>query len=267
MDRRDRILEGLDLAGLGLEIGAGYGPLVAGQPGLNVRSLDHLDQAGLIAKYQRQGAPTDHIGPVNYVWTGQRYRDLVGKTRFDWIVASHVIEHTPDLVGFVNQCAEVLTEDGVLTLALPDRRYTFDHYRPASGLREFVDAHVQGRTLSSPGAAAEHFLYLSRLDGRDVWSAGTPGRPEFVVPLETAKVRMERALAGTYVDVHAWVFGPHSFRLAIEDLHALGLLSLRETRFHDTEGCEFFVQLSRGRTGPGLDRAVLAERMLAEAGA
>jgi SAM-dependent methyltransferase len=266
MDRRAVILEGLNLAGLGLEIGAGYGPLAAGQPGLNVRSLDHLDQAGLIEKYARQGAPTDHIGPVDYVWSGQRYAELVGETRFDWIVASHVIEHVPDLVGFLNQCAEILTPEGVLTLAVPDRRYSFDYYRPESGLRELIDAHVSGRTLSSPGCAAEHFLSLARLDGRDTWDEADRGRPEFVVPFETAENRYRRALDGTYVDVHAWVFTPSSFRLAMEDLHALGLIGLREARFRPTVGCEFFVQLSLAGAGSGLSRLDLAEQAVRERG-
>jgi SAM-dependent methyltransferase len=266
VERRERILGGLDLGGLGLEIGAGYGPLAAGTPGLNVRTLDHLDQAGLVEKYQRQGAPTDHILPVDYVWTGQRYADLVGEARFDWIVASHVIEHTPDLVGFLNQCAEILAPGGIVTLAVPDRRYTFDFYRPASGLRELIDAHMQGRSLSSPGAAAEHFLQLSRLNGQDTWDSWAKGVPAFVVDVETARVRMERALAGTYVDVHAWVFTPHSFRLVVDDLHALGLLHLREAAFHDTVGCEFFVQLSPGGAGPDLSREAMAGRAVAEAG-
>ena len=266
MDRRALILDGLDLTGLGLEIGAGYGPLAAGQPGLKVRTLDHLDQAGLIEKYARQGQPTEHIGPVDYVWNGQRYAELMGETRFDWIVASHVIEHVPDLVGFLDQCAEVLAPGGVLTLAVPDRRYSFDYYRPESGLREMIDAHVAGRTLSSPGCAAEHFLNLARLNGKDTWDADSGGRPEFVVPLETAENRYQRALAGTYVDVHAWVFTPSSFRLAMEDLHALGLTRLREARFHDTVGCEFFVQLSAGGAGPGLPRIELAQRAVLERG-
>ena len=87
------------------------------------------------------------------------------------------------------------------------------------------------------------------------------------MPLETAENRYQRALAGTYVDVHAWVFTPSSFRLAMEDLHALGLTRLREARFHDTVGCEFFIQLSAVGTGPGLSRIEMAERAVRERGA
>lgn len=264
MDRRDAILAGLNLSGPGLEIGGGYAPLAAGHPSLDVRTLDHLDQAGLIEKYARQGAPTDHIRPVDYVWTGQRYRDLIGDARFDWMVASHVIEHVPDLVGFLQQCAEILTPDGVLSLAVPDRRYSFDYYRPESGLRELIDAHVAGRTLSSPGCAAEHFLFIARLEGRDTWDDGAVGWPEFAAPFDTAENRYQRALAGAYVDVHAWIFTPHSFRLALEDLHSLGLSPLREVRFRATGGCEFFVQLSATGAGPGMPRIELARQAVRE---
>jgi SAM-dependent methyltransferase len=184
---------------------------------------------------------------------------LVGEARFDWIVASHVIEHVPDVIGFVNQCAEILTEGGVLSLAVPDRRHTFDYYRPASGLREMIDAHLEGRSLSSPGAAAEHFLYL--------WQAKEQEPPSFLVPMETVRDRFERARSGAYVDVHAWVFTPHSFRLAMEDLSLLELIRLREARFLARDEFEFYVQLTRAGAGPGLERAALAHLALQEAGA
>src|SRR6185369_14924730 len=55
--------------------------------------------------------------------------------------------------------------------------------------------------------------------------------------------------AHTYLDVHAWCFVPHSFRLLIHDLYELGLIHLREVDFFPTEGCEFIVILSRNGKG------------------
>ena len=42
---------------------------------------------------------------------------------------------------------------------------------------------------------------------------------------------------------------PHSFRLLVNDLYALGYTKLREVGFHTTEGNEFYVTL--GLKGPG----------------
>lgn len=257
MDRRERVLEGLNLEGLGLEIGGGPWPLVAGDPSLTVRSLDHLDREGLVAKYEAMGADTSGIRQIDYVWSGQRYIDLVGDARFDWIVASHVIEHVPDLVGFLNQCAEILKPDGVLTLIVPDRRCEFDYFRMPSGLGSVLDAHIQGRTLSSPGLAAEFALYQAALDGREIWGAEDRGTLALRHPASLARKLYDRAAGGEYLDIHAWVFTPNSFRLIVEDLHSLGIGALRERSFHGPDTYEFFIQLSPSGEGPSLDRTEL----------
>ncbi len=115
---------------------------------------------------------------MDYVWSGQPYTELMGAVRFDWVLASHVIEHVPDLIGFINECGELLTPGGRLSLAVPDRRCEFDYYRPCAGLGSVVDAHLEGRRRSSPGLAAEFALYICQLDGRDIWGASERGAPQ-----------------------------------------------------------------------------------------
>ncbi|THI93750.1 hypothetical protein E7Z54_20625 [Nocardioides sp.] len=41
---------------------------------------------------------------------------------FDWVFASRVIEHVPDLVGWLEQTESLVVEDGALVLVVPDRR-------------------------------------------------------------------------------------------------------------------------------------------------
>jgi SAM-dependent methyltransferase len=258
MDRRAIILKGLNLAGEGLEIGAGYNPLVADDPDLDVRVLDHLDQAGLINKYTIEGVDVSRVPFVDFVWHGESYPELMGTGRFDYVVASHVIEHVPDIVEFINQCADVMKDGGTLTLAVPDKRQTFDSLRPNSALSAVIDAHCQKQTLSSPGAVAEHLLYCAHSEGRIVWSERRPLSLDFRYDLAFARFRMDEAIAKQYVDVHAWVFTPVSFRLLIEDLHELGLIRLRERAFFPTVGFEFFIQLSADGQGPDASRIELA---------
>jgi hypothetical protein len=69
---------------------------------------------------------------------------------------------------------------------------------------------------------------------------------------------------GSYLDVHNWCFVPHSFRLMIEDLHALGYTKMREVSFVPTEGYEFFVTLGRHGRGPGLTRHEIVRAIDAE---
>jgi hypothetical protein len=67
-----------------------------------------------------------------------------------------------------------------------------------------------------------------------------------------------------YLDLHAWCFTPHSFRLILSDLFDLGLVPFRELAFFPTEGCEFFVTLGREGKGPAMDRQQMLEWAHAE---
>ena len=263
-DRRTRILAGLDVQGQGLEIGAGYSP-VATSAEFRVDHLDHADHATLVRKYAEQGIDTSRIPAIDYVWSGETYASLVGAKRYDWIIASHVIEHLPDPIAFFNDCAAILTENGVLSLVVPDKRSCFDYYRPPSSLARLVDAHARGDRTTTPGAVAEHIMYASTVDGAITWESVPHGtRPEFFHTPEQGRNEYESAVRGGEVhDVHVWAFSPAGFRLVADDLYRLGLVELRERSWYDTCGYEFFVQFSRQGTGHGLDRAALAKQALA----
>ena len=137
--REEILLNGIDKRSFGLEIGPSHSPVAAKREGFNVRVLDHLDAAGLRAKYADHGVDVAAIEEVDYVWSGQPLEELVGEARFDWIIASHVIEHVPDLVGFLNSCGRILAPDGLLSLAIPDKRYCFDCQRENTALGRVID--------------------------------------------------------------------------------------------------------------------------------
>ena len=74
----------------------------------------------------------------------------------------------------------------------------------------------------------------------------------------------EEVERGVYHDLHNWVFVPHSFRVLVNDLYALGYTRLREVAFHPTEGYEFYVALGRHGAGPQMSRLEMLEAMDAE---
>ncbi len=259
VDRRNLILAGLQLDGLGLEIGGGYNP-IASRDDFRVEHLDRADRAGLIEKYAAEGIDTSRIQHVDYVWSGQAYAELVGEKRYDWIIASHVIEHVPNPIGFLNDCAAILADGGVLSLVIPDKRSCFDYYRPTTGLARFVDAFVLGDTRTTAGAVVEHLMYAATVDGAITWNEQSEhATPQFLHTSEQARDAFDSVVRDhVYHDVHAWVFTPYSFRMIAEDLYRLGLTTLRELAWHDTEGIEFFIQLSRSGAGPDVTRDTLA---------
>jgi hypothetical protein len=265
--RKDILLSGLDHRGLGLEIGPAYNPAASRREGFRVETVDLADRDALVAKYTDQGVDIDAIEDVDFVWSGGSLVDRTGRrSEYDWIIASHVIEHVPDLVGFLNDCDAMLRAGGVLSLAVPDKRYCFDRMRAATSIQALVDAHFAGLANHTPGRVADYYLNVVSLGGKIGWRAdATAGQTiadlRFIHGAEQARDGI-RAVneANTYFDIHAWCFIPHSFRLLMDDLYRLGLIRLRESFFLDRE-TEFFVRMSREGEGPGMERMELLRRV------
>ncbi|NWF48010.1 methyltransferase domain-containing protein [Hydrogenophaga sp. D2P1] len=257
--RKELILRDIDTRGLGLEIGPSHNPVAPKRDGFQVHVMDHLTREGLVEKYKDHGVQLDNIEEVDFVWSGQSFKELTGGTcQYDWIIASHVIEHTPDLIAFLNECESILKPGGVLSLAVPDKRYCFDRFRPVTGLGKIIDAHLAKDTIHSPGNVAEYYMNVVAKDGRIAWSGNEPGDYRFLHGLSNAScgiqiVREQRA----YLDIHAWCFVPHSFRLLVQDLHALKFIHLQECTFLPTVGHEFFMTLSKRAAFPEATRMEL----------
>jgi len=255
LSRNEKLLYGCNLQGIGLEIGASYCPVVSRKAGYRVEVLDHADAATLKDKYQGHNVEVSNIEEVDYVWSGQPLHELTGKENFyDWIVASHVIEHTPDLVSFFQQCEIMLKPGGLLCLAVPDHRYCFDVFRPANTPGDVIQAYLEKRRRHSFGAIWDHFSMIAKKGDSAAWHKGHYGEYQLVHPkLDEAQAMLKRAQeSGDYLDVHNWRFTPASFKLIVSDIGVLGYTSLSAKSFFDTEGCEFIVQLEKG---PNLNRS------------
>jgi len=263
--RREALLSLFDPTGRGLEIGPSYNPLLPKAEGFRVETVDYADQATLRAKYARTGnVDIARIEAVDHV-TGGAPMSATIKERgcYDFIVASHVIEHTPDLIGFVEDCALLLKPDGVLALAVPDKRFCFDLLQPITFAGAVLLAHEEKRTRPTAATVFDSVAYDVLRGGAIGWGEGETAPPTFAASIEAARGVAEAARQpGAYVDVHVWRFTPASFRLLIEDLHGIGALSLREKAIIPGQGNEFFAALSRDGAGPGLMRDELGAQML-----
>lgn len=257
MARNEKALKYIDKKSCGIEIGPSHNPVAPKKEGYKVHIIDHMSRDQLLAKYKDHPLDLSQIEEVDFIWGGESYSELTGKNKhYDWIIASHLIEHTPDLIGFLNNCDTVLKDEGIIFLVVPDKRYCFDHYRPITGVAKIIDSHLQKNKLHTPGTVAEYFLNVVARGGRIAWDAGATGEYSFVHSLENALQGMESVQSGNaYLDVHAWCFVPHSFRLIIHDLFCLGFIPFKEVDFFPTEGCEFYIVLSKH--GPGIGKSRL----------
>jgi predicted SAM-dependent methyltransferase len=251
MTREEKVLGLIDKNKIGLEIGPSFSPFAPKKNGFNVHIIDHMNKKQLVEKYTPHNINLDSIEEVDYVWSGQTYAALTGKKNYyNWIIASHLIEHTPDLVSFLKQCEEVLTDDGILSLVIPDVRYHFDYFRPITGISKIIDAYYNKNTIHTAGTAAEYFLNFSKRAGTICWSEGFKGELALEFTKSDALTHMQTVTQqNAYLDLHAWSFTPTSFRLIIQDLNDLGFISLKEVAFYPSAGCEFYITL--GKMGIG----------------
>lgn len=267
LNRKDLLFSLFDATGLGLEIGPSFNPLVPKAEGYKVEILDHLSAANLREKYK--SAPNvdlSKIEEVDYISDGGSIFKLIGKNQhYDYIIASHVIEHTTDLLGFISDCEQLLNDKGVLVLAVPDKRFAFDCLRSYSTTGQILQAHLEKRQRHTPGQVFDEVAYNCLRDGEIAWKNGDSGALSFFRPLSDAKAVFEELQQNDiFYDIHAWQFTPASFRLAINDLSEIGAIRLRENSFHETVGHEFFISLSKSAAGCSVDRLLLAECSISE---
>jgi hypothetical protein len=256
--RREFIFKSTNPQGSVLEIGPAHHGTLPKRDGFNTKNVDHLDRLGLIDKYEGDTTVlSDQIEEVDYIIAAGATMAEIVSQEFDLVLASHVIEHTTSLIHFINACARLLTDDGALTLIVPDHRFCFDRFRERSSLSAVIDASLQPAESHSLGTVTEHALYAVSRRGAIVWPAGQGGNYRCVHDLGYARKLAEESANGHYIDVHHWVFTPNHLRLLIHDLADLGHISVREALFQNTVGFEFYLTLKVDGPGPRMRREEL----------
>lgn len=262
MDRKEILRAFFKAADFGLEIGPSYNPVAPKSQGYNVETIDYTSAANLREKYKDDTVDISLIEEVDYVSDGQTISDIIKNKYYDYILASHVIEHIPDIIGFFKDCESLLKEDAVLILAIPDKRYCFDIFKPLSSTGDVLQAYFEQRTMHPLGKFFDDVAYSASCNGGITWSEDTFASPELMYSITEATIKGKNLInSNKYDDIHGWHFTPDSFRLIINDLYQAGYITLKEKDFHDTLGCEFFITLSRSGTGCPVDRKVLLENL------
>jgi Methyltransferase domain len=163
---------------------------------------------------------------------------------FDYVVASHVIEHVPDL-GWLRELRSILAGDGVVALAVPDQRRTFDALRAPTVLADVIDAHLAQRKAPSPRQVFDHYATAVSHRGLISWTHDAP--LDQLARVHTEQEALERATTATrlgdYDDVHCWVFTPRSFCRLFAGLQRLALIPFSVASCSDLTNGEFYATL------------------------
>lgn len=250
MNRIEKATKFINLNGEGLEIGPSYNPIVRKSSGADIKIIDHTDRDGLIKKYWWM--PEDVISSieeVDYIWKGGSLVDTIGPDiRFDYIIASHFVEHTTDIIGFFKDCESLLKKDGVLSLIIPDKRYCFDRFKPVTTVGAALDVHLHPSKFHTPGTVLDHIVYsVFREGGALAWDEYC----DMKMTIEHQNLNSQKDIINKaikqeeYIDAHRWIFTPASFSLFIQDLSDLGYNGLHEIGKFEPAKYEIFASLSK----------------------
>ncbi|HER62718.1 MAG TPA: methyltransferase domain-containing protein, partial [Desulfobacteraceae bacterium] len=204
----------------------------------------------IIEWYRKSTVPLDKIVPIDHVWGKESLSEATGAVeRFDYCIASHVIEHVPDLISWIQEIASIIKDGGVACFSIPDRRHTFDYFRPETIPADLLDAYFRKLRKPSVRHIFDHFSSIVDVNLVETWSPDFDGS-RLTRPDNTHKAYaacLKAAENGAYIDSHCWVFTPASFVSLLEVLSKLGLLDFRIRRFFDVEHntCDFVVQLEK----------------------
>ena len=156
------------------------------------------------------------------------------RKEYDWICASHVMEHVPDLLGWLKILQAKLKPNGILFLVVPDKQYTFDFHRSETRFSDVMYYHRNGITKPAYRQVFDHIYYASTVPSpAEIWNGVSIPPP--AKNLTEALSEAERSLS-EYVDVHCSVHTPVTFsKLAFEmfeaDVVKLQLHALRPTQY------------------------------------
>lgn len=227
-----------------LEIGPGCAPKFKGG---NVRYFDVKTRDELEQRYRNDPKVNQIPDEIHYIDpTGSLTRV---KDKFDIVFSSHVIEHTMDLVIHLNEVELVLKEGGLYVVVVPNKKFTFDYFKPVSVIEDVLARHFT-RHGTNPLSLRSMLMEVNRR---------THNSPERHWRGDHGEVRLDKenmlksiarfedtannsvAMSG----YHNWIFTEESFLEIIDAVHELELTSLRVHESYNTPfgGMSFTVVL------------------------
>ena len=145
-----------------------------------------------------------NVTPVDIV-TDATTLDGVDDERFDFVIASHVVEHLEDPVRCLGNLARVTKRGGCVFLAIPDRRATFDEPRPPTTIAHVLRDYCGDPASSRRAHYQEWVSLVERLTGAE------------------AGARIQDLESRRY-PIHFHVWSPHEFTALLHELRtAVGL--------------------------------------------
>lgn len=151
--------------------------------------------------------------------------------KFDFIFSSHNIEHIPDIIGHLQEIATVAaSKDTKYFLAIPDKRYCFDHWQTLTHFPKMIQAHRDRVTNNTYQSVLENAVFKTHNDSMRHWRDDSDTNPYHVPAPDTFIDKIKQCMIEAdkvdtqYVDTHNWTFIPSSFYYNIDILSRLDMI-------------------------------------------
>lgn len=231
--------EALDLAAMsGLEIGPLSHPIVRRDQG-DITYVDYTEAETLRRIYDGDAhVDAGNIVEIDAVWGDRTLTECLGGRKVDYVIASHVAEHVPDLITWLAEIRAVLRPGGHLRLALPDKRFSHDALRSETRLSDLLTAWILRARRPQVRDVLDFRLHTaSGVDGLGVFEGRSDLRhvkPDHSFDVAIQAATWARDRPEHYFDVHCLVVHAASFARLMHELARTGLLRLSCVRMIDT---------------------------------
>jgi len=198
----------------------------------------------------------ERIVEVDYAVVGNKYSEMIN-SKFDIIVANHVIEHVPDAIGWMHDLGKILSPGGIVFLSVPDKRFTFDIARRETSFLDLLRAHVTRQAKPDFFNLLDHFWNHKSVKVADVLA----GRHHELLkrrrfsPVAAIDIALQMAKRD-YADVHCHVFTESTFEEILILLREFGYFAYEQVASFPVKESsnEFNVVLGRYKESLYVDR-------------
>jgi hypothetical protein len=228
-----------------LEIGPFNCPVLVGK---NIKYFEVLDKEQLISRAISLNRNPISIPNIDFVDKDGNLKTITEK--FDAVLSCHSIEHQIDLIKHLQDVSDLLNDNGVYIVILPDKRFCFDHFIKETTIADVIYTHNNNtnnnnHTLKS---VIEHRVLTCHNNPIRHWNEDHGVLDVTSDKILSAIEEYNTALKNNnYIDVHSLQFTPTSFSNIISLLYDLKYTDLKIKRLYPTirNGIEFFAVLEK----------------------
>lgn len=182
---------------IGLEVGPFDRPIAKREFGkvyyTDVRSTEELVQLA----QQSPGRYPNNVASIDYVVSSEKPKiSQVVNIKFDYVIASHVFEHLPNPIGWLQDIYQILNKQGYLFLAIPDKRFIFDVHRPLTTIGEIIEAYLSAKEKPSFKSVFDSIYYSVKIKSKEIHERGY--YDEYNNFLYTERIKKENRLISCY---------------------------------------------------------------------